>query len=100
MFLPSVVVVDVHFERRRAAATGLAMCGAGVGTIVFAPLVEYLLQVYRWRGTLLIEAGLLLNCCVSAVLYQPQPAVTSTPRSSELLNTVRHYLHKSNQSNP
>jgi len=91
IYLPSIVIVSVYFERRRALATGMAVCGTGVGTIVFAPLVECLLEVYGWRGTLLIEAGLLLNCCVCAAFYLPPSAVTPTPPSSaELLDTVWH----------
>jgi len=47
--------------------------------------------VYGWRGTLLIEAGLLFNCCVCAAFYLSPSAVTPTPPSSaELLDTVRH----------
>jgi len=88
MYLPSVVIVGVHFERRRALATSIAVSGTGVGMIVFAPVVEHLLEVFGWRGTLLVEAGLLLNVCVFAFLYVPPP-VESTSASSQLTNTVR-----------
>ena len=92
MYLPSVVIISGYFERRRALATGIAACGTGVGTMVYAPFVEWLMEEYGWRGTLLIEAGLLLNCCVCAVVYLPPPVVTSTPpSSSELPNTVMNY---------
>jgi len=96
IYLPSVVIVSAHFERRRALATGLAVCGTGVGTVVFAPFVESLLRVYGWRGTLLIEAGLLLNCCVCATVYIPPPPPPSTTltTSSSLHHTVRNRLHR------
>jgi len=93
IYLPSIVIISVYFERRRALATGMAVCGTGVGTIVFAPLVEFLSELYGWRGTLLIEAALLLNCCVCAGFYQTPSAMSSIPRSSgaELLDAVRHF---------
>jgi len=91
MYLPSVVIISGYFERRRALATGIAVCGTGVGAMTFAPLVEWLLEVYGWRGTLLIEAGLLLNCCVCGVIFLPPPAMSLAPPSSaELPSTVRY----------
>ena len=96
IYLPSVVIVGVYFERR-ALTTGIAVCGSGVGTIVFAPLVDYLLKVYGWRSTLLIEAGLLLNCCVSAAFYLPPASLSSTSSVSAELhkpNSVRHYSRR------
>jgi len=91
MYLPSIVIVGVHFERRRALATGLAVCGTGVGTMLLAPFVERLLRVYGWRGTLLIEAGLLLNCCVCAGVYRPpstRPAAPPPPLPSSQLHDI------------
>lgn len=91
MCLPSVVIISGYFERRRALATGIVLCGTGVGAMTFAPLVEWLLEVYGWRGTLLIEAGLLLHCCICGVIFLPPPAMSLAPSSSaELPSTVRH----------
>src|SRR5271170_7524388 len=61
----------MYFEKRRAFATGLAVCGAGIGTFIFSPLTNYLLEEYSWRGTFLIYAGVLLNCCVCGALFRP-----------------------------
>jgi len=91
IYVPSIVIISGYFERRRALATGIAVSGSGIGMIVLAPFVEWLLEVYGWRGTLLIEAGLLLNCCGCAVIFLPPPAVSLTPAAiSELPDTVRH----------
>ncbi len=43
IYLPSVIVVSYYFQRRRALATGIAVCGAGVGCFIFAP-AGWLLQ--------------------------------------------------------
>ncbi|CAA9998259.1 unnamed protein product [Nesidiocoris tenuis] len=40
------------------------------GTFVFAPLTQWLLTEYGWRGTTLILAGLFLNLCVCGMLMR------------------------------
>ena len=49
VYLPSVVCVGYYFEKRRALATGIAVCGSGVGCFVFAPLANFLLVVMCFR---------------------------------------------------
>ena len=71
VYLPSVVSVTYYFEKRRSLATGLALCGSGIGTVIFAPLVEALVEEYGWRGAALIEAGLVLNGCIFGSLLRP-----------------------------
>lgn len=71
IYLPAIVSVTYYFEKRRSFATGLAVCGSGIGTFIFAPLAKALLDEYGWRGATLIEAGLLLNCCICGSLFRP-----------------------------
>lgn len=71
IYLPAVVTVGFYFDRRRAFATGLAVCGSGVGTFIMAPLVQYLLFTFDWRGTMLILAGIVLNCAFFGALFRP-----------------------------
>ncbi|GFQ69191.1 monocarboxylate transporter 14 [Trichonephila clavata] len=71
IYLPAVVTVGFYFDRRRAFATGLAVCGSGVGTFIMAPLVQYLLVTFDWRGTMLILAGIVLNCAFFGALFRP-----------------------------
>ena len=40
-----VVFSGYYFEKKRAFATGVSVCGSGAGTFVLAPLASYLLQV-------------------------------------------------------
>lgn len=71
IYLPAIVSVTYYFEKRRAFATGLAVCGSGVGTFMFAPISEYLVESYGWQGALIIEAGIILNCVVCGALMRP-----------------------------
>ncbi|CAG5119600.1 unnamed protein product [Candidula unifasciata] len=70
-YITSVVIVAFYFDKRRALATGLAVCGTGVGTFTFAPLMDYLIVEYGWRGLFLIMAGISLNLVVCGMLFRP-----------------------------
>jgi hypothetical protein len=64
-------MVGSYFKRRRALANGIAMCGSGIGTFIMSPLLRYLLDEYGWNGTILILAGVALNCCVFSAFFRP-----------------------------
>lgn len=70
-YLPAIIAVSFYFEKRRSLATGLAVCGSGFGTFLFAPLTNLLLEEYAWKGTVLIETGLLLNCILCGAVFRP-----------------------------
>ncbi|XP_033724502.1 monocarboxylate transporter 13-like isoform X1 [Pecten maximus] len=71
MYIPSIVIVGIYFDKRRALATGIAMCGSGIGCFAFAPIYEVLLTKYGWRGALLIMSAITLNGTVAASLFRP-----------------------------
>ena len=70
-FIPSIVAVSFYFEKRRSIAIGIAVCGTGIGTFAIAPLRNALLSEYSWKGTTLIEAGILLNCIICGTVFRP-----------------------------
>ena len=86
--MPSVVVVNQYFEKRRSFAIGLSVCGSGVGTFVMPTLVRYLLDQYGWRGTLLIVAGMMLNCCPFSCAFRPLPLSTAEEESTATGNAI------------
>ncbi|GFG36188.1 hypothetical protein Cfor_06406 [Coptotermes formosanus] len=71
VYVPAVIAVGFYFEKWRALATGIAVCGSGIGTFLMAPLCTVLIKSYGWRGALLIQAGLILNCAVFGTLFRP-----------------------------
>lgn len=71
IYLPAVVAVGYYFETKRSLATGIAVCGSGVGTFAFAPLANYLLEVFDWKNANLVLAGLILNCAVFGAMMRP-----------------------------
>lgn len=71
IYLPAIVSVTVYFEKYRSLATGIAVCGSGVGTFVFAPVTDTLITTYGWRGAMLIMGALILNCVIFGALFRP-----------------------------
>ena len=69
-YVAAVVIVAYYFERRRSFATGISVCGSGVGTFLFAPLTRILIEEYGWRGACVILAGCFLNMCVCGALFR------------------------------
>ncbi|XP_063607422.1 monocarboxylate transporter 12-like isoform X2 [Penaeus indicus] len=71
IYLPAIVCVTGYFEKRRSFATGIAVCGSGIGTFAFSPFVEYLINELSWQNSLIILSGLMLNCVVFGALFRP-----------------------------
>ncbi|KYN03988.1 PREDICTED: uncharacterized protein LOC108772730 [Cyphomyrmex costatus] len=69
-FVAAVVIVAYYFDKKRSFATGLSVCGSGIGTFIFAPVTQNLLAEYGWRGTTLILAGLFSNLAVCGCLMR------------------------------
>ncbi|MBN3791552.1 MFS transporter [Burkholderia sp. Ac-20353] len=57
-YVPAVGAVQRWFVRRRGFASGLAVAGIGVGTLVMPPLASALIAHVGWRGAYWTLAGL------------------------------------------
>ena len=86
IYLPAIVSVTCYFEKKRSFATGIAVCGSGIGTFIFAPLTEALINTYGWRGALLIITAITLNCIIFGALFRPLE--TSRPRRKRTTSEV------------
>jgi len=71
MYLPSIVAVGYYFDKKRALATGVSVCGAGIGTFIFGPLGSFLVEKYAWKGANIIIGGIILNGIVFGLTYRP-----------------------------
>ncbi|MFO1160964.1 MAG: MFS transporter [Reyranellaceae bacterium] len=73
-YVPSIAAVQRWFVRQRGAASGLAVAGIGVGTLIGAPLAHELIAVMGWRQTYLVLAGLtVVGAILAGVLVRPGP---------------------------
>ncbi|KAF8782374.1 Monocarboxylate transporter 14 like protein [Argiope bruennichi] len=89
IYLPTIVGVALHFEKKRAFAMGISMSGSGIALLVFAPLVEWLINYYYyWKGALLIVAGIIMNCFVLSFFYKTfKPVIHSPERPTDEAST-------------
>lgn len=71
IYLPAIVSVTCYFDKYRSLATGIAVCGSGLGTFIFAPLVDHLVKEYGWRITVAVISGLVFLCILFGMLFRP-----------------------------
>jgi MFS family permease len=57
-YVPAIGAVQRWFVRRRGFASGLAVSGIGVGTLVMPPLASLLIGMLGWRGAYLALGSL------------------------------------------
>jgi Major Facilitator Superfamily len=69
-YVAAVVIVAYYFDKRRSFATGISVCGSGIGTFIFPPIIQYLITEYGWRGCTVLLAGIFLNMCVCGALMR------------------------------
>ena len=91
IYLPAVVAVGYYFEKKRALATGISVCGSGVGTFLFAPISTELIKIVDWKFANLVFAGLCLMCGLFGALMRPLELTAAVDEDEE------GSLKKSNQ---
>uniref|UniRef100_A0A3B3ZFQ2 Major facilitator superfamily (MFS) profile domain-containing protein n=1 Tax=Periophthalmus magnuspinnatus TaxID=409849 RepID=A0A3B3ZFQ2_9GOBI len=82
-YTPSVAMVGNYFHERKALAYGIGLSGSGIGTFILAPAVQLLIELYSWRGALLVLGGFVANLCVCGALLRPNflPGDANVPRA-------------------
>ena len=78
IYLPAIVSVSMYFEKKRAFATGIAVCGSGLGTFLMAPLVHELIDRHGWEKAIVITGAIVLLCVLLGALLRPIPSDDST----------------------
>lgn len=86
VYVPSVSAVQHWFEQRRGLASGLAVTGIGVGTLVMPIIAGVLLESMIWRQVFVIMAALVAVIgIVSVLVIEADPAVRGlAPDGGEL----------------
>jgi MFS family permease len=63
-YAPHMALIPKWFVRRKGLAAGLALAGMGLGTMVMAPVIQFLIDTVGWRFAFLILAGIVLGMVV------------------------------------
>lgn len=69
-YVTAVVSIAFWFDKKRTFATGIGASGTGIGTFLYAPFTQFLIQEFGWRGATLLLAGTMLNTCVFGALMR------------------------------
>ncbi len=88
-YVPMVACVGGWFAEKRTTAIGLAVAGIGFGTLINAPLAEWLIGRYGWRQTyviLAVGAGVLMS--IAAVGAKRPPAAGVAGVATSLVETI------------
>ncbi|KAH9489032.1 hypothetical protein Btru_039673 [Bulinus truncatus] len=85
-YLPSVSMVAMYFTTKRSIAMGISTSGLGAGAFLMAPFINWIVDYYGWRGSMIILGGISLNMCVLGALMRP---LEKAPRFQEC-HLMRH----------
>jgi MFS transporter, OFA family, oxalate/formate antiporter len=90
-YAPAIGAVQRWFIRRRGFASGLAVSGIGVGTLVAPPLVALLIELLGWRGTYLVLGIFTLVAGVSmALMIEDDPRRRGLAPDGEIPSSAEH----------
>lgn len=78
-YVPVLGAVQRWFVRRRGFASGLAVSGIGVGTLVMPPLASRLIEAVGWRSAYVVLGGLAAIVGAGAALW-----ISNDPRARGL----------------
>lgn len=67
----AAVLLAQYFDELYPLASAFNYAGGSVGLMVCAPFAQLLLEVYGWRGTLLLLGGMNFHIMVCCALFRP-----------------------------
>lgn len=80
-FVPSVATVGQWFEKRRGLATGIAVSGTGIGSLVLAPLSSELIDSSGWRSAMRVLALISVVTVIAAASVMRSRTAAGAGRS-------------------
>ncbi|XP_045201696.2 monocarboxylate transporter 13-like [Mercenaria mercenaria] len=98
VFLPAILIVTKYFNKYRSLACGLALSGAGGGAFILSPLIDYLIDTYAWKGTLLLLSAIILNCIPCALIFRSLPTTKTISRMESLIDDQTDQLREEKYS--
>lgn len=63
IYIPSISLIQRWFKRYRGIASGIAICGTGVGTLLFPLIGERLVSAYGWALSHMVFSAIALTIC-------------------------------------
>lgn len=92
IYVPSVVIVGFYFERWRALASAVSVCGSSCGIIFFPLILNSILADYQWIIKFRILAISFLFVSVFSLTFKPLPPVSVQPNPEQEDSELSIYL--------
>jgi len=81
IYTSSPIIVTYYFTKRRSFALGIVTAGQGLGTMIIGPTLQALVDVFDWRNTFRVFAGILAVVSLTGCfVYQRKPSPDEHPR--------------------
>ena len=77
LYISSPVAMSQYFNKRRALALATATSGPGLGTMMFGPTLQALVDAFDWRNTMRMLAGLLAIASFTGCFLKSNSSLSS-----------------------
>ncbi|CAJ0587855.1 unnamed protein product, partial [Mesorhabditis spiculigera] len=81
MYCPAIVCVTRYFHQKRALATGITVCGAGIGSFLFSPINAFVITHFGAPAVFKLFTGLFLFSILFALTFREAPKDPAKPEA-------------------
>ena len=97
VFVSSAIIATNYFDKRKSVALGIIAAGQGLGTMILGPTLQVLVDLFDWRNTFRVFAGLLTLASLTGCLLHQR---TSSPDENQETSSKKFRLNLSLLKNP
>ena len=88
-YMSAVVAVQDFFDKRRGFATAVSFCGVSLSIFVTSPLLQFLIDHYGWRGTLVIHSALMAHGLPAALMLRTPEQCNARAKSITIAENIQ-----------
>lgn len=89
IYAPSLAILPMYFDKYRYFATSFATVGGALGTFILPMFFLKTIELYTWRGSLMLAGGLMFHVIVFGMFMKTKPM--SSNATSKLFE-IEKYL--------
>jgi len=85
--------VNHYFKQKHSAALGIAVCGSGLGTMIFPWIMPYIIHSPMWfdyDGALLTQSAIIFMCVIFGILMVIFEAIVRVNASVRMFRFLYH----------
>ncbi len=71
-YVPALLAPQMCFDKKRALAIAITISGCPIGSFLFCPTFQFLINTYGWRGAMLITGAIVLHGCAFGLFLTPK----------------------------